>query len=57
MSESASQRSPRERQVDALIAEYYQSVERGKPLDQAGFLAAHPEFAGELREFLGDVGQ
>ena len=57
MSESESQRSPRERQVDALIAEYYQSVERGEPLDQAAFLAAHPDFAVELREFLGDVGQ
>ena len=42
MSESESQRSPRERQVDALIAEYYQSIERGAPLDQADFLAAQP---------------
>ena len=57
MSESESERSLREQQVDALIAEYYQSVERGEPLDQAGFLAAHPDFADELREFLADIGQ
>ncbi len=57
MSETESERSLREQQVDALIAEYYQSVERGQPLDQDGFLAAHPDFADELREFLADIGQ
>jgi eukaryotic-like serine/threonine-protein kinase len=57
MSDPESHRSLRERQVDTLIAEYYQSVERGDPLDQDGFLAAHPDFAVDLREFFADIGQ
>ena len=56
MSNSGSQRSSRERQLDALIADYYQSVERGEPVNQAAVLAAHPDFAVELQEFLADVG-
>lgn len=56
MSDSGSQRSPRERQLDAIIAQYYQSVERGEPINQAAFLAAHPDFAVELQEFMADMG-
>jgi eukaryotic-like serine/threonine-protein kinase len=55
MSESASERSPHERQLDALIAEYEQAAEQGQPMNQDDFLRQHPEFAAELREYFADA--
>lgn len=57
MSESASERTPHEQRLDALIAEYLQAVDEGRVTDQADFLRQHPEFAAELREFFVDVGK
>lgn len=57
MSISSSDRSQREKQVDALIALYYQASEQGQPLNQAEFLQQHPEFSAELREFFANVGR
>jgi hypothetical protein len=56
MSESSSERSPRERQIDALILEYEQAAEQGRPLNPEVFLKRHAEFAGELREYIENVG-
>lgn len=57
MPDYISVRSPHERQLDALIAEYYEAEELGRPLDQADFLRQHPDFSTELRDFFADVGQ
>src|SRR5262245_14017027 len=52
---ASSARSERERQLDRLINEYYQAVERGNPPAQEALIAEHPEFAAELREFFADA--
>lgn len=57
MINSTNTRSPHEKQLDALIAQYYEAVEQGHSVDQAGFLRQHPEFAAELREYLQDAGR
>ena len=40
--------------VDAAIAEYLESAERGAPVDRDAFLARHADIADQLRDFLGD---
>src|SRR5690349_14589751 len=40
--------------VDAAIAEYLESAERGAPVDRNAFLARHADIADQLRDFLGD---
>ncbi len=55
MSESSSERSPRDRQVDALIAEFELAAEQGRPLNREEFLKQHAEYALELREYLDDI--
>lgn len=57
MSDFSSERSPYERELNALIVEYYHAAEQGEPLDQAEFVRQHPDFAAELREFFENVGQ
>lgn len=57
MRESACRSSKREQQVDALIVEYYEEVEKGTPPDEARFLARHPGFEVELREFFENLGR
>jgi serine/threonine-protein kinase len=47
--------SERERQLDAIIGEYYCSVEKGEPPDQGQFIAQFPNFQQELSEFFADL--
>jgi hypothetical protein len=46
--------SDRDRQVDEIIADYFEAEVRGQPPDRAELLARHPEFADELRAFFAD---
>jgi serine/threonine protein kinase/WD40 repeat protein len=57
MTESISERSPHDRKVDALIAEFELAAEQGHPLDPEEFLKQHAEYAGELREYFEDAGR
>jgi len=57
MSDSTSDRSQHEQQIDAIIAEYYQAEEEGRAPDQEEFLRRHPEFSADLREFFADYKQ
>ncbi len=56
MANSNDSRSDHERQLDAIINRYYEAVEQGDPPDQTAFIAQHPEFAAELRDFFADLG-
>jgi serine/threonine protein kinase len=49
--------SPEPSDVDALIAEFIQAVERGQSPDPADWLARHPAHAADLARFLHDLGQ
>lgn len=49
-------RRDREQQLDNIIHEYYRAAEQGDPPAVTEFIAAHPEFASELREFYSGVG-
>lgn len=40
--------------LDAIICEYLEAAERGAPPAQEAFVARHPEYASELREFFSD---
>jgi eukaryotic-like serine/threonine-protein kinase len=40
--------------LDAIICEYLEAAERGEPPAQEAFVARHPEYASELREFFSD---
>ncbi len=44
----------RSRRIDAAVAEYLESIERGTPLDHEAFLALHADLADDLRQFLAD---
>ncbi|HQX50585.1 MAG TPA: SUMF1/EgtB/PvdO family nonheme iron enzyme [Planctomycetaceae bacterium] len=55
MPDSHDSRSEHERQLDAIINQYYEAVEQGDPPNQDAFIAEHPEFAAELREFFSDA--
>lgn len=48
--------SERERQLDAIIAEYYRSAEIGEARDRDYFIAKYPNFQQELNEFFADLG-
>lgn len=45
---------PSEDPVDAIICEYLEAAERGEPPSKEEFLARHPQFAPQLREFFSD---
>jgi hypothetical protein len=42
----------REQCLYAILLRHLEAEERGKAVDRGELLAAHPEFAAELREFL-----
>ena len=56
MSDSEVQPDDRERQLDAIIAEYYRLEEKGEHPDRTEFIARYPEFQQELSEFFVDLG-
>ncbi|MDB4539950.1 protein kinase [Saprospiraceae bacterium] len=37
--------------LDSIVAEYYQKLDRGERVDVDQFLKSHPEFEAELKEF------
>src|SRR4051812_1682137 len=43
-----------ERRLECAIAEILDDVAKGKPCDAEGLIAAHPDLADELRQFLAD---
>lgn len=47
---------PSDDQLDALICEYLEAAERGRPPAEEDFIAQHPAFAEQLREFFSDWG-
>ena len=54
MIDEHSESSPDVSALDAVIAEYIQSVETGKELEREALLVRHPELAEGLREFFSD---
>jgi len=56
MQDTDQDESERERQLDAIIAEYYRSAENGKAPDQDHFIAQYSNFQQELSEFFADLG-
>jgi len=48
--------SERERQLNAIIAKYDRSAEKGEAPDQGQFIARYPDFQRELLEFFADLG-
>lgn len=44
MPDSTDGHEEREQQLDAIIAEYYRSVETGRAPKQNEFIAQHPDF-------------
>lgn len=55
MAKSIGNHENHERQLDALIAEYYQALENGTPLNHDEFVSRNPKFAVEIEAFLDDV--
>jgi len=55
MPASDQSRSERERQLDVIVARYYRAADAGHPPDQDDFLAQHPDYEQELREFSADL--
>ena len=55
MPDSTDGNEEREQQLDAIIAEYYRSIETGRAPKQNEFIAQHPDFRQELREFFADL--
>ncbi len=47
--------SERERQLDAIIAEYYRLSDAGGCLDQDDFIQRNPDYASELNDFFSDA--
>jgi hypothetical protein len=43
--------SPRSADLDEVLAEYLQRLDRGEAIDREQFLAAHPTLAAGLRAF------
>ncbi len=56
MLDSSQNQNEHEQQLDAIIARYYLATEPGQPPNQSGFVAQHPEFVQELRDFFRDLG-
>ena len=56
MTDEHSTRDDRERQLDAIIAEYYRLEEKGGAPDQKEFMARYPDLQQELSEFFADLG-
>lgn len=46
----------REQQLDEIIAKYYRAEGVGERLDETEFIAQHPSFVKELREFFSNIG-
>ena len=44
-----------ERQLDAIIAEYYRLSDTGGVADQNDFIQRNPNFASELKDFFSDA--
>lgn len=44
-----------ERQLDAIIAEYYRLPDADRSSDQNAFILRHPNFASDLKEFFSDA--
>lgn len=44
--------SEHDERLDGILADYLARLDRGEAVERAEFCAAHPELAGELREFL-----
>ena len=47
--------SERERQLDAIIAEYYRLSDAGGVADQNEFIQGNPDFSSELKDFFADA--
>src|SRR3954447_5635454 len=43
-----------QRRLECAIAEYLEDLANAKPCDAEGLIAAHPDLADELRQFLAD---
>src|SRR5579863_9634784 len=54
MAEDRTDETSREGRLEEALAEYLQAVDAGREPDRAEFLARHPQFAGELKEFFDD---
>mgnify|MGYP002623778455 CR=1 FL=1 len=54
MPQESHQSAPGDDAVDAIIAEYFEAIERGEVPDRAKLIEAHPEHAEELRAFFAD---
>ena len=48
---------PQDPRVDAALHDYLERVDRGETIDPEGFVAGHPEIAGELRSLIEAEGQ
>lgn len=57
MSSECSASSSREDRVNEAIAAYIEAAEKGQALDQAAFLAGHPDISDELKSFLQNQAQ
>jgi WD40 repeat protein len=51
MSTGPSLSTQQQQRLDALLAEYLEGLEAGRPPDRAALVARHPDLAGELHEF------
>ena len=49
--------SERDRRLQTILVAYLEAAEQGQPPDARQVLAAHPEFAAELSEFLANRAQ
>ena len=54
MSEAPDESLPPDEPVDVVISAWLEAVEKGTAPDPEKFIAAHPEFAAELRQFFTD---
>lgn len=41
--------------LDAIVAEYYEARDAGRPLTVDELAARHPDLASQIRKFIGDV--
>ena len=57
MNEELAESSQRQERLQEILLGYVEAAEAGKAPDQRGFLAAHPEFADEIADFLASYQQ